>query len=59
METQDNKNLTHFTVRVEQQDDDLILPLPQELLDQLGWDIGDTLVWTKLDNGGYSLSKKA
>ena len=34
-----------YTVRVEEDTEtgDLILPLPQELLDNVGWQTGDTL----------------
>lgn len=37
---------------------DLILPLPTELLNQLGWEFGDTLVWSDNSNGSFSLTKK-
>ena len=49
---------TDYTVVVEQDGDELILPLPQELLDELGWHIGDTLEWTKHDNDSWSVKKK-
>jgi len=37
---------------------ELYLELPPEALAQVGWDIGDTLLWEELDNGNWSLSKK-
>jgi len=48
------------TVKVEEDPDtgDLVLPLPTELLNSVGWDIGDDLVWTDNFNGTFSLSKK-
>ena len=49
---------TAYTVIVEQDGDDLILPLPAELLDELGWHTGDTLEWTEQDKGSWSLRKK-
>jgi hypothetical protein len=37
---------------------DCILEFPPEMLDQVGWKEGDTLVWKEMDNGAWSLSKK-
>jgi len=52
--------MTTYTVTVEEDPDtgDLVLPLPTELLNQMGWDIGDDLVWNDNFNGSFSLSKK-
>lgn len=56
---EDNK--TH-TVTVEADDDgELFLPIPVELLNQMGWDFGDTLIWE--ENFGrisktYTIRKK-
>ena len=49
-----------YDVKVEEDPDtgDLVLPLPTELLNQMGWDIGDDLVWNDNFNGTFSLSKK-
>jgi hypothetical protein len=51
---------TNYTVIVEQDGagDDLILPLPAQLLDELGWHTGDTLEWTEHIDGSWSLGKK-
>jgi hypothetical protein len=52
--------MTHWTITVEEADDgseDLILPLPQELLDLQGWKEGDTLEWTDLGNGSWTITK--
>ncbi len=51
---------TSWTVTVEEADDgsgDLVLPLPQDFLDQQGWKEGDTLAWKDNNNGSWSLSK--
>ena len=50
---------THWTAYVEQDGDDVILPLPTDLLDQLGWKDGDVLVWD-IDNttGAVTLTKR-
>ncbi|MGA1433559.1 MAG: AbrB/MazE/SpoVT family DNA-binding domain-containing protein [Candidatus Nanopelagicaceae bacterium] len=36
---------TSYTVTLEEDGDDCILPLPDELIDQLGWEEGDILDW--------------
>jgi hypothetical protein len=51
---------TSWTVAVEEAEDgsgDLVLPLPQDFLDQQGWREGDTLDWKENDNGSWTLSK--
>jgi hypothetical protein len=47
-----------WTLILEEDGDDLIMPLPQELLDELDWRTGDTLVWTEHSEGSWSLRKK-
>lgn len=37
---------------------ELYLEFPPDCLDQVGWDIGDTLIWEELPGGSWSLSKK-
>ncbi|WP_133149588.1 AbrB/MazE/SpoVT family DNA-binding domain-containing protein [Enterovibrio norvegicus] len=32
--------------------------IPNELLEELGWQEGDELEWDKNDDGSYTLSKK-
>jgi hypothetical protein len=49
-----------WTITVEEADDgsgDIVLPLPQELLDIQGWKEGDTLEWTDLGDGSWTISK--
>jgi hypothetical protein len=54
------ESILKHTVKVEEDPDtgDLVLPLSTELLNQMGWDIGDDLVWSDNFNGTFSLSKK-
>jgi hypothetical protein len=48
-----------FTVTLEEDENgDLILPLNSDILNQMGWDIGDTLIWEESFNGSYILRKK-
>jgi hypothetical protein len=37
---------------------DLILPIPTELLSQMGWIEGTELFWIDNENGTYSLKEK-
>jgi hypothetical protein len=51
---------TSWTVTVEEADDgsgDLVMPLPQDFLDQQGWKEGDTLDWKDNKDGSWTLSK--
>lgn len=51
---------TSWTVTVEEADDgsgDLVMPLPQDFLDQQGWKEGDTLDWKDNEDGSWTLSK--
>lgn len=49
-----------YTVVIEEDPEtgDLVMPLPSELLNQMGWDFGDDLLWEVLDNGNISITKK-
>ena len=50
-------NKKYLTV---QKDDDgeLFLEFPDDLLDTMNWEPGDTIIWTELPNGnGYSVEK--
>ncbi len=38
--------------------DELYIELPPDALHQMGWDIGDTIVWAEQD-GSFVLTKKA
>ena len=45
-------------VELEQDENgDLILPLGDELCSELGWKVGDTIVWTDLGDGSWSMKK--
>ena len=54
------ENKTSWTVTLEEAEDgsgDLVLPLPQDLLDLQGWREGDVLDWKEGENGSWTLSK--
>ena len=51
---------TSWTITLEEADDgsgDLVMPLPQDFLDQQGWKEGDTLDWKDNEDGSWTLSK--
>jgi|TARA_B110000503_G_scaffold5510_1_gene7616 hypothetical protein len=56
---QDNAQRT-WTIKLEEDPDtgDLVLPFPPDLLAQVGWDFGDTLIWDEGKDGTFILSKK-
>jgi hypothetical protein len=37
---------------------ELFIEFPPGCIDQVGWDVGDTVIWEELPSGGYSLTKK-
>lgn len=47
-----------WTAYVKQDGDDLILPLPDDLLAELKWKEGDVLIWDVHPNGTITLTKK-
>jgi len=44
------------TITVEEDGDDVILPIPEDILLELGWDDGDILEWT-LENDAAVLRR--
>ena len=52
--------MSRYTITVEEDPEtgELILPFSDELMDQLGWKIGDTIIWTDLKDGSWKLTKK-
>jgi len=37
---------------------DLYIEFPDGAINQVGWDIGDTVIWEELPSGSWSLKKK-
>jgi hypothetical protein len=46
-----------WTVQLEEDGDDVVLPLPQEVLDHLDLQEGDVLKWIDNGDGSWSLTK--
>lgn len=50
--------MSTFTAKVIEVDGELVLEFPDGMMEELGWEIGDTLIWTRRCNGVWELSKK-
>ena len=48
---------TSYTVTLEEDGDECILPLPDELLDELDWQEGDVLEWIVNDDNTITIKK--
>ena len=63
METEDSgsvkaEKMLRWTVTIDQDGDDLILPLPDDMLQAVGWGPGDVLKWEEGKDGTWILRKK-
>jgi hypothetical protein len=49
----------NWTITLEEDTEtgDLILPLPEDLMQSTGWDIGDTIEWIDNKNGTWTMRK--
>jgi hypothetical protein len=54
----DKQNSWTLEVQEDPESGDCILQFPPEMLEQVGWKEGDTLVWEQMSDGAWSLSKK-
>jgi len=48
-----------WTIQVQENNKtkELFIEIPPEALAQVGWDIGDDLIWEDLNNGSWSIKK--
>lgn len=46
-------------VKKDRDSDELYLTLPPNELNQMGWDLGDIIVWEEQEDGSFLLTKKA
>lgn len=44
-------------VELIEEDGELILPFPEELMKELGWKVGDTLQWIDNNDGTFTIVK--
>lgn len=47
-----------WSVMIEEEGEDLILPFPQDMLDEIGWKPGDNLEWVDRGDGTWEIRKK-
>ena len=45
------------SVIYDEETDDYILPLGNDVCDEIGWQVGDTIKWQDNGNGSYTLTK--
>ena len=51
--------MSTYNVKLEEDENgDLILPLNSDIMAQMGWDIGDELVWEESFNNTWTIRKK-
>ena len=50
----------HWVVTVEEDPEtkELVIPFTPDMLAQVGWDFGDTILWEDNQNGSFTLSKQ-
>ena len=58
MATANSGSLKSWTVSIEQDGEDLVLPLPQDMLDEVGWKPGDNLEWVDRGDGTWEIRQK-
>ena len=54
-----DQKVLRWTTTVLEDGDELVLPLPLDMCEAVGWEIGDTLKWQQLDEKTWSLQKSA
>jgi bifunctional DNA-binding transcriptional regulator/antitoxin component of YhaV-PrlF toxin-antitoxin module len=55
--TESNQKVKYEVITQEDENGDLLLPLPPELLQQMGWKEGDTLDFSIDDKGRWIIKK--
>lgn len=53
----DTTQNTSFTVTLDEDGDDLIMPIPEQILQKLDWNEGDELEWIPQDNNTFIIKK--
>lgn len=47
-----------LTIEEDPENGDLILPFTDEILEAVGWKIGDVIVWKNNNDGSWTMRKK-
>jgi bifunctional DNA-binding transcriptional regulator/antitoxin component of YhaV-PrlF toxin-antitoxin module len=60
MATTDSGNLKKYWIETVQEDEngEFVLPLPQEMLEEVGWKPGDNLEWIDQGDGTWEIRRK-
>lgn len=60
MATQNSGSVKKYWIETiqEGEDGELVLPFPQELLDEVGWKPGDNLEWVDRGDGTWEIRQK-
>jgi nitrogen regulatory protein PII len=46
-----------YTATVEEEDGELLLNLPDEMLEEMGWEIGTTIEWIDIGDGRWMIRR--
>ena len=46
-----------LTVQLDEETGEHMLEFTDEMMEEVGWSIGDTIKWTAIEDGSYVLSK--
>lgn len=60
MDSTNSGNIKKYWIETIQEDEngELVLPFPQELLDEVGWKPGDNLEWVDRGDGTWEIRQK-
>ena len=47
-----------WTAKIEEDSGEFFFTISRDVLDYLGWDVGDEITWRKLPGGSWEISKK-
>lgn len=47
-----------YTGHVVEENGELLLVFPAKMIEELGWNVGDTIIWDIPENGGVVIARK-
>lgn len=53
------KNVWTIEVQKNNKTEELFIEFPPDAINQMGWDIGDTLIWEELDHGAWQITNES
>ena len=57
MMTTENRKKWTVEIKEDPETGDLVLPFPQDMLDEVGWNPGDNLKWVDRGDGTWQITK--